>query len=71
MSNTYFERLHREEARHLEWRMLDEALEERIADNPGLLRTALGHLMIRAGARRAGEHMLAGRESKNRYRPLN
>ncbi|HEX6289890.1 MAG TPA: hypothetical protein VFZ66_11895 [Herpetosiphonaceae bacterium] len=57
MKATYFETLHREEARRAEWRMLDSALQTRRATAPRLrrYRSALGHAMIELGTRLAGE----------------
>lgn len=54
MRNVYFERLHRDEARHAEWRLLDEALAARSGDKRPV-RARLGHLLIWAGASLAHE----------------
>lgn len=53
MNKRYFEDLHRAEARYAEWRMLDQSLTNR--RHASKLRVVLGHWMIQAGARIAGE----------------
>ncbi len=54
MDKMYFERLHQEEARRAEWRLLDEALAAR-SGNKHPVRVRLGHLLIKAGASLAHE----------------
>lgn len=54
MDNAYFERLHRDEARRAEWRLLDQALATRSGDKYPV-RVRLGHLLIWAGASLAHE----------------
>ena len=54
MDNAYFERLHRDEARRAEWRLLDEALAAR-SGNKHPVRVRLGRLLIKAGASLAHE----------------
>ena len=54
MKNAYFERLHRDEARRAEWRLLDEALAAR-SGNKHSVRVRIGHLLIWAGASLAHE----------------
>ncbi len=58
MDATYFERLHKDEERRAEWRLLDEALATRRhsgAGSWGRLRRAIGRMMIRAGTQLAGQ----------------
>ena len=59
MDRTYFERLHRQEARHAEWRLRDEALRTRTVTNHVPVRVTLGHWLIRAGAVLANETVVA------------
>lgn len=54
MNKTYWERLHRDEARRAEWRLLDEALAAR-SGSKQRVRVRLGHLLIKAGASLAHE----------------
>lgn len=54
MDKLYWERLHRDEARRAEWRLLDEAFAVRAGDKQPV-RVRLGHLLIRAGASLAHE----------------
>ena len=57
MKNSYFETLHRDEARRAEWRLLDCALATRAARGAWVRRwrAALGHTMIGLGTRLAAE----------------
>lgn len=54
MNRSYFERLHVEELRRADWRLLDEALRTR-PDRPHRLRVRLGRALIALGARLADE----------------
>lgn len=57
MDTKYFERLHVEEARRGDWRLLDESLQARtfLASRRRRLKVATGHAMMRIGAWLAGE----------------
>lgn len=57
MKDSYFETLHRDEARRAEWRLLDYALATRTAHGAWLQRwrVTIGHTMIGLGTRLAGE----------------
>jgi len=58
MNRVLFERLHRDEARRAEWRLLDEALAAR-SGGKQRVRVRLGHLLIKAGAALAHEIVTA------------
>jgi hypothetical protein len=62
MKNAYFERLHRDEARRAEWRLLDKALAAR-SGHKHSVRVRLGHLLIWAGASLAHETVTAQSKS--------
>lgn len=58
MDPKYFERLHQAEARHAEWRMLDEALQKstrKACKRYHALRVVVGHWLLRVGMRLTGE----------------
>ncbi len=57
MDKLYWERLHRDEARRAEWRLLDEALAMRSGDKHPM-RVRFGHLLIWAGASLAHETVI-------------
>lgn len=71
MNLTSFEDLHRGEARHAEWFMLDEALAQRTINSAGnrhSLRVALGRSMIRLGTRLAGDQCVPWTEPNDHGR---
>jgi hypothetical protein len=72
MKPGYFEQAHQDERRRAEWKSLDEALMQRtgIVSHEGTsLRITLGHLLIQAGSKLAGERaQAAGREQTSRKR---
>jgi hypothetical protein len=59
MDRIYFERLHREEARHAEWRRLDQALQARTKSQHRSIRVMFGRWLIRAGAALANETVIS------------
>jgi hypothetical protein len=59
MDQRYFERLHREQARRAEWRLLDEALRTRCSSKHHPVRVLFGHWLIRVGAALADETVVA------------
>ncbi|CAA9349082.1 hypothetical protein AVDCRST_MAG94-2697 [uncultured Leptolyngbya sp.] len=62
MKPGYFEQAHQDERRRAEWKSLDEALIERtgsVAREGASLRITLGHLLIQAGSKLAGEQAQA------------
>lgn len=72
MKPGYFEQTHQDERRRAEWKSLDEALMQRtstVAREGASLRITLGHLLIQAGSRLAGERTRAeGRAQTRRKR---
>jgi hypothetical protein len=61
MYGEYFERLHRQEARHAEWRTLDAALTQSSHEGSQMverLRVAVGHWLIQLGAHLSHERVI-------------
>jgi|GEM_PF-6020875 hypothetical protein len=56
MDQRYFERLHAEEAQHMQWQLLDEALHQRTSRKTitRRLRIVIGRMMIETGRYVAG-----------------
>ncbi len=59
MDGGYFERVDREEARHAEWRLLDQALQTRRGGKSEPIRITVGHWLIWAGAVLANETVVS------------
>lgn len=68
MDPKYFERLHQEEQRYAEWRLLDQSLQARRGVTLPSIRITFGHWLIRAGAALADETIIVQPKSCSNIR---